>query len=129
MIESAPGREATPAERLRWSREHAGYTQASDAARAMGVKIPTYIGHENGSRSFAPSAERYARFFHVALDWLLTGRGDPKGPGRAQLLYDSLSPALQAEALRYLEYLKSREEPPAPPRRRSIGGVQKFVEV
>lgn len=33
------------------------------------------MGHENGSRGFSKSAERYADFFKVSLEWLLTGRG------------------------------------------------------
>jgi hypothetical protein len=62
-------------ERLRQAREAAGFEKASDAARALDVPVPTYLGHENGSRTFRPSAEQYARRFGVSLEWLLTGRG------------------------------------------------------
>lgn len=67
------------AERLRQARlATKGYADAAAAARAMGVKVPTYLGHENGSRGFASQASRYADFYRVNLDWLLTGRGRMK---------------------------------------------------
>lgn len=63
-------------ERLAAARRDAGYPTATAAAEALGVKEPTYLGHENGSRGFKrDSADRYARKFHVALEWLLTGKG------------------------------------------------------
>ena len=65
------------AERLRHARIAAGYESASAAAEAMGVAIPTYLGHENGSSGFrTPSAIKYAAKFRVSLEWLETGRGD-----------------------------------------------------
>jgi phage repressor protein C with HTH and peptisase S24 domain len=63
------------AARLRQARKEAGYESPSDAARALGAELPTYLGHENGSRGLSRTAMRYADFFHVRLDWLLTGRG------------------------------------------------------
>lgn len=63
-------------ERLAQARKEAGYASASAAARALDVKEPTYIGHENGHRDLKREvAERYARKFHVSLEWLLTGKG------------------------------------------------------
>ena len=70
------------ATRLAMAREAAGFPEAADAARAMGIKYSTYAGHENGSRGFALNAERYARFFRVDLNWLLTGRGEMKDKAR-----------------------------------------------
>jgi hypothetical protein len=66
--------------RLTEARKAAGYGSAADAARALGVKYPTYAGHENGSRGLRGSLEKYARKFGVSVDWLLTGKGD--GPGK-----------------------------------------------
>lgn len=64
------------AERLRQARlAHGKYPKATEAARAMGVEEPTYLGHENGSRGFKGNASRYADFYRVNLEWLLTGRG------------------------------------------------------
>lgn len=64
-------------ERLAIARERAGYRTAADAARALGVKEPTYYSHENGTSGLRASvADKYARKFKVSLDWLLTGRGD-----------------------------------------------------
>ena len=63
-------------ERLAQARKEAGYKTARAAAAALGVKEPTYIGHENGARGFKrDSADHYARKFHVSLEWLLTGKG------------------------------------------------------
>lgn len=63
-------------ERLAQARKEAGFSTAAAAAAALGVKEPTYMGHENGSRGFRrDSADLYARKFHVALEWLLTGKG------------------------------------------------------
>lgn len=63
-------------ERLALARKEAGFATARKAAEALGVKEPTYIGHENGQRGFRrDSADHYARKFHVSLEWLLTGKG------------------------------------------------------
>lgn len=53
-------------------------------ARALGIPDPTYYGHENGSRF--PETDmivRYAIFFRVSTDWLLTGKG--KGLDKLQV--------------------------------------------
>lgn len=64
-------------ERLIIAREKAGYATAADAARALGVKEPTYYSHENGTSGLRASvAEKYARKFKVSLTWLLTGQGE-----------------------------------------------------
>lgn len=65
--------------RLRRARQAAGYDTAADAARALGMKPPTYAGHENGSRRFGPEeAALYARRLKVSPEWLLYGTG--RGP-------------------------------------------------
>ena len=65
----------TPADRLKRARTDAGYPAAKNAAEAMGISIPTYIQHENGTRGFnADRAQRYARFFRTTPEWLLYGR-------------------------------------------------------
>lgn len=67
-------------ERLRRARIDAGFKRASDAARALGVKTPTYLGHENGSRAFDyETARRYGRRFGVSAEWLLSGDGTRRG--------------------------------------------------
>ena len=63
-------------QRLKLARERAGYETARAAATAMGVSPDTYAQHENGTRGFRSKAERYARFFRVAPEWLLFGRGE-----------------------------------------------------
>lgn len=64
-----------PHERLQKAREEAGYATAAAAAAAMGVNSQTYHGHENGNRAFTRAAARYAAFFHVSLDWLVSNKG------------------------------------------------------
>jgi transcriptional regulator with XRE-family HTH domain len=66
-------------ERLAEARKEARFASATEAAAALGMKYPTYAGHENGSRGLRANLERYARKFGVSADWLLTGRG--MGPG------------------------------------------------
>ena len=68
----------SPHDRLKAARLAAGFETAASAALAMGVKAPTYTHHENGTAGLSRSGERYARFFRVSLDWLLTGRGEMK---------------------------------------------------
>lgn len=67
--------------RLVQARKKARYTDAKSAATAIGVNMHTYIQHENGTRGFARSAERYAKFFHVDVGWLLTGKGSSTAQG------------------------------------------------
>lgn len=47
----------------------------------MGVPVPTYLAHENPDmgKGLSRAGARYARFFRVSLEWLLTGRGDMRG--------------------------------------------------
>lgn len=75
-----------PHERLGEARRAAGYATATDAAQAMGVPAPGYIHHENGTRGLGRQAERYARFFRVSLEWLLTGRGEMRPRPRRHLI-------------------------------------------
>lgn len=64
------------ADRLKKVRAQAGFATGTDAARAMGIPAPTYLGHENGTTGLKRTvAIRYAKFFKVSLDWLLTGIG------------------------------------------------------
>jgi len=71
-----------PADRLKKARIAAGYATATEAAHAMGMKPPTYLGHENGTTGLRRTAAiRYAKFFGLSLDWLLTGTGDSRGKG------------------------------------------------
>lgn len=72
-----------PHERLQKARAEAGYLTAVAAAEAMGVNPQTYHGHENGNRGLGRAAARYAAFFHVSLDWLVNGKGQPRRPKTA----------------------------------------------
>lgn len=69
----------SPASRLRWARSHDGrFKTATDAARAFGWPVSTYLGHENGDRvPSRPTARRYAKAYRVRWEWLLEGEGSP----------------------------------------------------
>jgi phage repressor protein C with HTH and peptisase S24 domain len=64
------------AKRLRLAREAAKYDTATAAAEAMGVKVPTYVHHENGNSGLSRAGAKYARFYRISLEWLLTGKGE-----------------------------------------------------
>ena len=69
----------TPAKRLKWARERDGrYKTATEAARAFGWTISTYLGHENEDRSPSRAmARKYAKSYKVRWEWLLEGEGQP----------------------------------------------------
>lgn len=71
----------TPGKRLRWAREqHGKYDSATEAARAFGWAVSTYLGHENGDRNPSrAAAKRYARVYRVRWEWILEGEGSPTG--------------------------------------------------
>lgn len=77
--------------RLQIAREYAGHATATAAAEALGIKFPTYAGHENGSRGVVRAAPLYARRFRITLDWLLVG----KGPGPGERAQDDADPSSQ----------------------------------
>jgi len=61
-------------ERLKAARERI-FATAAEAAQAMGVNYQTYAAHENGSRGLRrDAAMRYAKYFNISLEYLLTGR-------------------------------------------------------
>lgn len=84
----------------------AGFKTAQAAADSMGIKYPTYAGHENGTTGLRLDvAASYAKKFKVSIDWLATGRG--KGPRSTPLdspadwrteVKDGLQSALDAGA-------------------------------
>lgn len=68
----------TQSQRLKQARLAAGYSSASDAARALGVSVSTYSAHENGQNGLKLKyAEKYALKFKVSQAWLLTGEEQP----------------------------------------------------
>jgi hypothetical protein len=82
-------------ERLAVARAAAGFKTAADAAEALGVKYPTYAGHENGSSGFRKDAgEKYARKFKVRFEWLMLGIG----PMTATAAPEKTDPLVQAFA-------------------------------
>jgi SOS-response transcriptional repressor LexA len=75
-VQRYAARMESPAERLKAARLKAGYETAKAAAEAMGATVSTYIQHESGVRGYpSKTAARYARYFRVAPEWLLYGRG------------------------------------------------------
>jgi DNA-binding XRE family transcriptional regulator len=99
-------------QRLQHARALAGYDGPAEAADALGVKRPTYYGHENGARGFLDDAERYAKFFRVSYEWLTTGKGEPRGAGGG--LDDrlaSLSPDGQRRILDFFDLVERADNP------------------
>lgn len=69
-----------PSDRLKQARLKAGYENAVDAARAYGWGVSTYVSHENGTRGLKPRvADRYAKAFRVAAEWILFDKGKKAG--------------------------------------------------
>lgn len=65
--------------RLRWARENAGFKSIRAAPTFHGWKENTYKAREQGERGLKPEdVELYAKAFNVSVEWLLTGKGDPK---------------------------------------------------
>lgn len=102
-------------QRLQHARLLAGYDSATDAANAMGVPVPTYAAHENGSRDFKRGrggpipGQRYAQFFKVNYDWLMTGRGEPRGkPASLDARAQAMAPDDQRRILEYFDLLENR---------------------
>jgi phage repressor protein C with HTH and peptisase S24 domain len=102
----------TQSERLAAARLEAGYADAASAARAMGVPAPTYQAHENGSRGLGRALERYAAFFRVSADWLLTGKGEMK-PARMAPVPIPVVGFVHTGASVELLRAKAAHEPPA----------------
>lgn len=74
--------------RLKWARLADGrYKSPTDAARAFGWPVSTYLGHENGDRSPSrPTAKKYAKAWKVRWEWLLEGDGPPTAkPGEIEV--------------------------------------------
>lgn len=66
-----------PHERLAHARREAGFSTASEAARAFGWNENTYRSHENGERGIKQNiAEIYARAFHTTASYILFGDED-----------------------------------------------------
>lgn len=84
-------------DRLAAARKHAGFSSAAEAAAALGVKYPTYAGHENGSSGFrGATGELYARRFGVRFEWLMTGKGAMVGEGTGPIRGDTAILAMLA---------------------------------
>lgn len=73
----------TVAKRLKWARERDGrYKSPTEAARAFGWTVSTYLGHENEDRTPSrPTAKKYAKAYKVRWEWLLEGDGPPSTKG------------------------------------------------
>lgn len=74
----------SPAERIKWARRNrTNYATATEAARAFGWTVPTYLGHENGDRSPSrKAAMAYAKAYRVPWEWILEGGPLPSRKGR-----------------------------------------------
>lgn len=58
------------------------FASRRQAAVELGIPPTTYNQYETGEREFSRHAVRFAKFFRVNVEWLLTGRGEMR-PTRA----------------------------------------------
>ena len=71
-------------DRLKNARISAGFPSGAEAARALGVSIPTYNSHESATRDFSDEyALKYARRFRVPVEWLVFGIENGTAPQTA----------------------------------------------
>lgn len=63
--------------RLAWAREHAGYKDAAEFARVVGIKPVTYRAYESGQNGFSKYAPSFGKKLGVSGDWLLKGGPTP----------------------------------------------------
>jgi SOS-response transcriptional repressor LexA len=81
----------TPAERLKALREARRYETATDAVRAYGWPVSTYISHENGARDIGrKAAERYARAYRASPEHIIFGSGINQSDKSLRQIYDNL---------------------------------------
>lgn len=73
----------TPAGRLKWAREKAGYNTAEEFAAKLHLKASTYRSYENETNGFSRHATTFARALDVTSDWLLDGGPIPDDDGAA----------------------------------------------
>src|SRR6202035_28652 len=106
---------STPAERLKWARErHGKHATATDAARAYGWPVSTYLGHENADRNPSrAAAKRYAKVYRVRWEWLLEGEGPPARAGGAVKIVGVVGPAGKVNFYPAEKLLETVEQPPS----------------
>jgi phage repressor protein C with HTH and peptisase S24 domain len=74
----------SPDKRLIFARQRAGYKEAADFARKVGIKPVTYRAYESGQNGFAKLAHDFAERLSVSAKWLMTGEGDEAPPMRPE---------------------------------------------
>ena len=79
--------DSTIGERIKFMRTANGFKTASEAARAFGWTVSTYLGYENGDREPGKEmARRIAQAYGFELNYLLLGEGTIK---RGNELFDT----------------------------------------
>src|SRR3546814_150002 len=63
----------SPGKRLKWAREKAGFQQAGDFAKRVGVHPTTYRAYENDQNGFAKKVHEFAERLGVTGAWLMRG--------------------------------------------------------
>lgn len=71
------------------------FTSAAEAAQALGINPVTLRTHEAGTRGIGyTDLMIYARRYGVALDWILTGKGEPADIGQAEAFLPDTLPIM-----------------------------------
>ncbi len=98
---------ATPiSERLKLARAKR-YSSPVEAAEALRMSYSTYAAHENGGRGFNRLVARYAQFFHVRTEWLLTGKGEMNRDPILEAI-ESLDEEGRARVLDFIEFQRAK---------------------
>src|SRR3546814_17882403 len=64
----------SPGKRLNWAREKAGFQQAGDFAKRVGVHPTTYREYENDQNGFAKKVQKFAARLVVTVEgWMWGG--------------------------------------------------------
>lgn len=113
----------SPADRLRWAREqHGRYPTGTEAAKAFGWTVSTYLGHENGSRNpTRQAAKRYAKAYRVRWEWILEGEGSPANKTQQAPIIGCVEASSEIRIYPESEEIHTAELPP--------GGIASTVAV
>lgn len=104
----------TPEGRLEWAREHAGFSDATAAARRFHWNENTYRSHENGNRGISKkAATKYAKALKIAggAGWILYGEPveNPPDPELVSM-WEDLTDSQRAHLKRYIKMLLEESE-------------------
>lgn len=88
---------SSPAGRLRWARDRAGFKNQADLANLVKIRDITYRAYENGQNGFAKHAALFARTLGVTAEWLLEGGRTPQIDTRSSELTSEANDTVEVQ--------------------------------